>query len=243
MHDVSGSLLQYNCFEYPYHSRQVAKSIIRLLCRTILCEIIICNDNEVNSFSHQPVELYCHWCIRCVWGYYLISKSFKSSRHRQRRQLRSVLIPSYYNLLIFLTVILTRALGRMTRKSTKSPQSTKERAFLMLQTTGLYLCCVLCKVLESIIFSKIIDFIYPCLSTLQFGFLKGWSCLTRPSCLPSSPKFLILLMVYTPCDVIYLDFRKAFDSIPHPELLYKLWLFGITGPFGFWFRSYLNDRF
>ena len=44
--------------------------------------------------------------------------------------------------------------------------------------------------------------------------------------------------------MIYLDFRKAFDSIPHPELLYKLWILGITGPLWFWFRfrSYLNGH-
>ena len=30
-------------------------------------------------------------------------------------------------------------------------------------------------------------------------------------------------------DVVYLDFRKAFDSVSHNELLYKLWKHGITG--------------
>ena len=41
------------------------------------------------------------------------------------------------------------------------------------------------------------------------------------------------------CDIVYLDFRKAFDSVPHKELLFKLWLMGITGDLWFWFKSYL----
>ena len=43
-------------------------------------------------------------------------------------------------------------------------------------------------------------------------------------------------------DTIYFDFKKAFDSIPHVELLYKLWTIGITGPLWFWFKSYLTNR-
>uniref|UniRef100_A0A1X7SMI3 Reverse transcriptase domain-containing protein n=1 Tax=Amphimedon queenslandica TaxID=400682 RepID=A0A1X7SMI3_AMPQE len=35
---------------------------------------------------------------------------------------------------------------------------------------------------------------------------------------------------------------KAFDSVPHQELLYKLWCIGITGPLWKWFRSYLSNR-
>jgi hypothetical protein len=41
---------------------------------------------------------------------------------------------------------------------------------------------------------------------------------------------------------VYLDFRKAFDSVPHDELLYKLWALGITGPLWFWIKSYLSNR-
>ena len=43
-------------------------------------------------------------------------------------------------------------------------------------------------------------------------------------------------------DVIYIDFRKAFDSVPHNELLIKLWNIGITGTLWKRFESYLSDR-
>ena len=32
-------------------------------------------------------------------------------------------------------------------------------------------------------------------------------------------------------DIIYLDFKKVFDSVPHKELLFKLWRIGITRPY------------
>ena len=43
-------------------------------------------------------------------------------------------------------------------------------------------------------------------------------------------------------DCIYLDFSKAFDSIPHNELLMKLWSVGITDKLWTWFQSYLSNR-
>ena len=43
-------------------------------------------------------------------------------------------------------------------------------------------------------------------------------------------------------DAIFLDLRKAFDSVPHTELLLKLWRIGITGKLWSWFREYLSQR-
>ena len=43
-------------------------------------------------------------------------------------------------------------------------------------------------------------------------------------------------------DVLYLDIRKAFDSVPHQELLFKLWRIGITGKLWFWFKAYISNR-
>ena len=43
-------------------------------------------------------------------------------------------------------------------------------------------------------------------------------------------------------DAIYLDFRKAFDTVPHFELLTKLRNLGNTGKLFMWFHNYLSDR-
>ena len=43
-------------------------------------------------------------------------------------------------------------------------------------------------------------------------------------------------------DTIYLDFRKAFDKVPHKELLHKLKGFGISGNLLKWFNCYLTNR-
>ena len=102
------------------------------------------------------------------------------------------------------------------------------------------LLCVLSKVLESLIYDEIISFIRPKLSAHQFGFLRQRSCLTQ--------LLTFLSTIYSEvdqkrtADVIYFDFKKAFDTVPHQELLYKLWLLGITGPLWLWFQNYLTDR-
>ena len=43
-------------------------------------------------------------------------------------------------------------------------------------------------------------------------------------------------------DVIYFDFKKALDSAPHNELLFKLKSMGISGNLWLWFESYLSNR-
>ena len=46
----------------------------------------------------------------------------------------------------------------------------------------------------------------------------------------------------TQTNVIYLDFRKAYNSVCHTYLLNKLHSFGITGRLWDWFKCYLEDR-
>ena len=43
-------------------------------------------------------------------------------------------------------------------------------------------------------------------------------------------------------DIIYFDFAKAFDSVPHERLLRKIESYGIGGNFLNWIKSFLRDR-
>ena len=43
-------------------------------------------------------------------------------------------------------------------------------------------------------------------------------------------------------DVIYLDFQKAFDTIPHQRLLSKVHAYGIRGKVYEWIRNFLLNR-
>ena len=43
-------------------------------------------------------------------------------------------------------------------------------------------------------------------------------------------------------DVVYLDFQKAFDKVPHERLLLKVNAHGIQGDAARWIRSWLADR-
>ena len=99
-----------------------------------------------------------------------------------------------------------------------------------------------CKILESIIRDNIIRHLKEnCLiNPTQHGF---WS---KRSCLSNLLEFLEFVTSYVdkgvPVDVIYLDFQKAFDKVPHLRLLEKVKSMGIEGEIYQWIKSWLVGR-
>ena len=74
----------------------------------------------------------------------------------------------------------------------------------------------------------------------QFGFLADRSAVQQ-----------LLIYIYSlfeakrlnsEMDVVYMDFRKVFDSVPHNKLLIKLQSIGIHGRLFSWFQYYLTSR-
>jgi len=77
-------------------------------------------------------------------------------------------------------------------------------------------------------------------SPQQFGFIPGRSCATQ--LLQVLDYFTHHLDSGYSIEVIYLDFRKAFDSVPHQCLLQKISSFGIHGNLLIWIKDFLSNR-
>ena len=74
---------------------------------------------------------------------------------------------------------------------------------------------VICKLLEMLIKDHMVDILvrHKLVNSPQHGFLKARSCLTNMLCfLEEISKWID---VGSPVDIIYLDFQKAFDKVPH----------------------------
>ena len=69
----------------------------------------------------------------------------------------------------------------------------------------------------------------------QFGFLPGRSTLQQ--LILFTEKLLNGINNKNEVDVIYMDFKKAFDSVSHNALLSKLQALGIPGRLWFWLET------
>ena len=78
------------------------------------------------------------------------------------------------------------------------------------------------------------------LSDVQFGFCSGRSCTTQ--LLNTLDIWMSDLDNNISTDAIYLDFSKAFDTVPHLRLINKLKGYGITGNILNWIIDFLSNR-
>ena len=74
----------------------------------------------------------------------------------------------------------------------------------------------------------------------QHGFVPNRDCMTN--LLLALEDWAEALEFGYDIDVIYTDFAKAFDSVPHNWLLLKLKSFGIEGDVFKWIKSFLTGR-
>ena len=104
------------------------------------------------------------------------------------------------------------------------------------------LTSIICKILERMICEIIMTHLleHNLLNSSQHGFMARRSCLTN--LLEYLETVTSLLDNGHSVDVVYLDFSKAFDRVPHKRLLAKIASFGITGSLFNWIKVWLSDR-
>lgn len=104
------------------------------------------------------------------------------------------------------------------------------------------LTSVCCKLMESIIKKQVLDYFLSksIISKHQHGFLSRHS--TQSQMLECINDWTLSIHNCYSVDVIYVDFSKAFDSVCHSKLLYKLESYGIGGKLIDWIGAYLSGR-
>ena len=78
------------------------------------------------------------------------------------------------------------------------------------------------------------------LSRFQHGFVPGRSCITQ--LLDVMDKWTEIVEAGGSIDVVYLDFAKAFDKVPHHRLLMKMKSYGIEGKVVGWVEAFIRER-
>ncbi len=76
------------------------------------------------------------------------------------------------------------------------------------------------------------------MSKRQHGFLRGRSCLTN--LLNASEQWTLALDKKAGVDVIYFDFKKTLDCVPHLRMLHKFNELGICGRRHSWIQRFLT---
>ena len=99
-----------------------------------------------------------------------------------------------------------------------------------------------CRVMERIINRQLLAYLlkYGLITKEQHGFIQRRSVCSN--LLESLYDWTVNLESRLITDVVYIDFRKAFDSVSHEKLLQKLQAYGIGGSLLGWISSFLSRR-
>ena len=99
----------------------------------------------------------------------------------------------------------------------------------------------LSKILEKAMYSRVVSFLerFDLIFRNQFGFRSRRSTIDAIAKISEKIRFAAS---NASCCAIFLDLKKAFDTIDHQILLRKLDRIGIRGKANDWFKSYLSNR-
>ena len=104
------------------------------------------------------------------------------------------------------------------------------------------LTSIVCKVMEHVIYHSVIEHLqqHQILNQYQYGFRQGYSCEAQLASVVEDISHNLDQQIQI--DLIFLDFCKAFDTVPHCRLLLKLSSYGIQNKTHSWIKSWLTQN-
>jgi len=134
------------------------------------------------------------------------------------------------------------SLPSLWKKAQVTPIFKKGNKHLCSNYRPVSLTVILCKVLETFIRDEIVKHLDSnnLFVNCQHGFRSKRSCTTQ--LLEVIDHWSEILEEGGQLDCIYLDFAKAFDTVPHQRLMKKLYAYGIRGKVHSWVESFLSNR-
>ncbi len=144
--------------------------------------------------------------------------------------------------IIFETSLATGTLPKAWLKANITPLPKDGSRLEPANYRPISLTSVPCKIFERLIRDHVMAHLerHSLIADQQHGFVNKKSCLTN--ILETLDFVTKAYSEKHSVDVIYLDFAKAFDKVPHRRLLLKLDAYGIRGNILAWIRAFLSGR-
>jgi len=143
---------------------------------------------------------------------------------------------------IFVTSLRDSTLPKIWLKANVTPIFKKGSRIEPSNYRPISLTSVVCKVMESIVRDAIMHHlkINNLISVQQHGFVPSRACNTN--LIETVDLVTSSMWEKKPVDIVFFDFSKAFDKVPHRRLILKLRGLGIGGSLINWLEAFLSNR-
>ena len=123
----------------------------------------------------------------------------------------------------------------MCHQSTKKGARNRAESYRPVSLTS-----IICKIMEKLVKDVVINHVLnnDLLSTEQYSFISGRS--TTMQLLRFLDICIETIVERGIVDTMYLDFAKAFDTVPHRRLMGKVDSYGIKGNIHKWIKAFLT---